>query len=220
MPLALLFDLDGTMVDTDALHIAAWNAVVAPLGRQIDAPYYKTHIMGFDADTVATALFPDHDAGQRARYSEDKEAAFRSRVGRLEPTAGLPDLLTWAESLRLPMAVVTNAPRENAALLLRGLGWFDRFPVLIIGDELEAGKPHPLPYLTAMERLGIDAASSVAFEDSLSGVRSAVAAGAETIGLMTALDERSLLGAGASAVVRDFNDPGLLTLMRRRAESG
>jgi HAD superfamily hydrolase (TIGR01509 family) len=216
MPLALLFDLDGTMVDTDPLHIAAWNAVLAPHQRQIDTAYYRTHVMGFAADAVTAALFPGHEADRPAAFNGEKEAAFRSRVGQLRPTPGLPDLIDWADSLRLPMAVVTNAPRDNAILLLRGLGWEDRFPVLVIGDELARGKPDPLPYLTAMHRLGVAPEGAIAFEDSLSGVRAAVAAGVQTIGIATALGDQALRDAGASVVARDFNDPGLLALVRER----
>jgi beta-phosphoglucomutase-like phosphatase (HAD superfamily) len=116
------------------------------------------------------------------------------------------------------MAVVTNAPRDNALLLLSGLGWLDRFPVLVIGDELARGKPDPLPCLTALQWLGADAAQAVAFEDSLSGVRAAAAAGVETIGLMTALDEQSLRGAGAASIARDFTDGALLARLRQRAD--
>jgi beta-phosphoglucomutase len=217
MSLALLFDLDGTMVDTDPLHIAAWNAVLRENGRQIDATFYRTRIMGFDAKAVTAALYPDEPEARRMAFSDAKERAFRSLVGKLEPTTGLPELLDWAESLTLPMAVVTNAPRDNAHLLLRGLGWADRFPVLVIGDELARGKPDPMPYQVAMRELGADAARSLAFEDSLSGVRAAVAAGVETIGLMTALPEESLRAAGASRAVRDFTDSALLALLLRRA---
>ncbi len=217
MPFALLFDLDGTMVDTDHLHIEAWNAVLANDGRRIDAEFYRAHIMGFDAEAVTGALFPNHAPAHRAAMSEAKESAFRSLVGKLEPTKGLPEILDWAEALALPMAVVTNAPRDNAQLLLRGLGWAGRFPVLIIGEELARGKPDPMPYQVAMRELGADAARSLAFEDSLSGVRAAVAAGVETIGLMTALPEDSLRAVGASRAVRDFTDPTLLALLHRRA---
>jgi beta-phosphoglucomutase-like phosphatase (HAD superfamily) len=59
MPLALLFDLDGTMVYTDPLHIAAWNAVLAPHRRRIGAAYYRTHVMGFAADAGASVLARD-----------------------------------------------------------------------------------------------------------------------------------------------------------------
>jgi HAD superfamily hydrolase (TIGR01509 family) len=217
MTLALLFDLDGTMVDTDHLHIAAWNAVLAPHGRQIDAVMYKTHVMGFAAAAVTAALFPDRDSTARAEFSDAKETAFRALVHRLEPAAGLLALLSWADSLSVPMAVVTNAPRDNALLLLRGLGLTNQFPVMVIGDELERGKPDPLPYLTALRLLGVDAAQAVAFEDSLSGVRAAVAAGIETIGMTIALTELALRGAGAAAVAQDFNDAALLEGLRRRA---
>lgn len=220
MPLALLFDLDGTMVDTDSLHIAAWNAVLASHQRAIDATYYKSHVMGFANEAVTEALFPDHAAISRTAFTNEKEAAFRAQVGRLEPTAGLSGLLDWADFLGLPKAVVTNAPRDNAELMLRGLGWLDRFPVLIIGDELVAGKPDPLPYLMAMRRLGVEAAGSIAFEDSLSGVRAAAASGAQTVGLTTALSEQALRDAGATIVARDFTDPALLAVLRRRAEGG
>src|SRR6202142_4749253 len=151
MPLALLFDLDGTMVDTDQLHIEAWNAVLAHDGRQIGAAFYRASIMGFTADAVTEALFPGHSTAQRAAMTEAKEQAFRSQIGDLVPTAGLPAVLEWADALSLPMAVVTNAPRDNALLLLPGLGWGARFPVLVIGEELTRGKPDPLPYLTAMQ---------------------------------------------------------------------
>ena len=214
MTLALLFDLDGTMVDTDALHIAAWNAVLAPMARRIDAGFYKARIMGFDAAATGAALFPDATLAAHLAYCDAKEAAFRGMVGRLEPTAGLADLLDWADSQGLKKAVVTNAPRANALLMLRGLGWAERFPVLVIGDELSHGKPHPLPYLTGLEQLGASATRAVAFEDSLSGMRAAVAAGLESVGIATALDPAALRGVGASLVVRDFTDPALLRRLR------
>jgi HAD superfamily hydrolase (TIGR01509 family) len=217
MSLTLLFDLDGTMVNTDHLHISAWNAVLAEGGRQINSAFYETFIMGASAEAVTSALYPEFSAEQGLALSDAKEAVFRSQVGRLEATAGLPEILSWAESLSLRMAVVTNAPRDNAMLLLRGLGWADRFSVLVIGDELTRGKPDPLPYLTAMQRLNADASGSIAFEDSLSGVRAAVAAGVETVGVMTALREDVLRRAGASMVVQDFTDLMLIEHLHRRA---
>ena len=209
MTMALLFDLDGTMVDTDALHIAAWNAVLAPLGRQIDMAFYKARIMGFDAAATGAALFPSASHADHLAYCETKEAAFRGLVSTLEPTLGLPALLDWADSRGLAKAVVTNAPRANALLMLRGLGLADRFPVLIIGEELAHGKPHPLPYLTGLQQLGASADRAVAFEDSLSGMRAAVAAGIESVGIATALDPAALHAAGARWVVQDFTDPAL-----------
>lgn len=216
MTLALLFDLDGTMVDTDPLHIAAWNAMLAPEGRAIDTAFYRSKIMGFDNPTCSAAVFPDRSIDERHALSEGKEAAFRAMLGRLDPTPGLADLLDWADARGVPKAVVTNAPRANAETMLRGLGWRDRFPMLVIGDELARGKPDPLPYLTGLERLGAKAGDAMAFEDSLSGMRACVAAGIESVGLQVALSADALRGAGASLVVRDFADPELWARLQAR----
>ncbi len=214
--LTLLFDLDGTMVDTDALHLAAYNALLAPFGRSMTLACYKARVMGFPNDTIMPELFPDRDAAEHARFADAKEAAFRASVDRLEPLAGLVDVLDWADAYGCARAVVTNAPRDNAELMLRGLGLRDRFSTVVIGEELEVGKPHPLPYLTGLRLTGGHADRAVAFEDSLSGVRSASGAGIFTVGMLTSLPEDALRDAGASAVAADFRDPGLWGLLRDR----
>ena len=80
-----------------------------------------------------------------ARLAEEKERLFRSLAGRMTPLPGLTELLGWADALSLKTAVVTNAPRANAEMMLGALGLGARFPVLVIGDELARGKPDPLP---------------------------------------------------------------------------
>ena len=81
----------------------------------------------------------------------EKEQAFRKLVaGRIQPLPGLMALLALADRANIPMVAVTNAPRLNAEMLLSGLGIADRFKVLIIGDELPQGKPHPMPYLEGL----------------------------------------------------------------------
>ena len=81
----------------------------------------------------------------------EKEAAFRKLAsGQIQPLAGLMTLLALADRANIPMVAVTNAPRLNAEMLLSGLGIADRFKVLVIGDELPHGKPHPMPYLEGL----------------------------------------------------------------------
>lgn len=208
-PLALLFDLDGTMVNTDHLHLQAYNTLLARFDRQISIEYYKTRIMGFSSDEIMQDLFPALTQPAQHFLSAEKESLFRASLRQLTPIAGLTALLDWAQCTDTPIAVVTNAPRENAMLLLQGLGLAQRFQVIIIGDELAHGKPHPLPYLTALEHIGANAKYAVAFEDSLSGVRSASTAGIATFGMLTSLPETRLRAAGAFEVLMDFQDPKL-----------
>jgi phosphoglycolate phosphatase len=141
----------------------------------------------------------------------EKEQAFRKLVaGRIQPLPGLMALLALADRANVPMVAVTNAPRLNAEMLLSGLGLADRFEVLVIGDELPHGKPHPMPYLEGLRAGGAAPETSVAFEDSRSGVRSASSAGIATIGIRTSLSQADMVAAGAVMTARDFDDPQLL----------
>ncbi|MBX8499383.1 HAD family hydrolase [Pseudomonas lijiangensis] len=211
---ALLFDLDGTLIDTDELHLNAYNQLLARWDRSMDIGYYKAHVMGFPDDMIFGGLFPDIPASQYADMAAQKEAMFRAQLKETIPVAGVLRILDHAQSTGLRTAVVTNAPRENAMAMLTGLGIVDRFETIVIGGELERGKPHPMPYLTALELLGVKADNALAFEDSLAGVQSANAAGIHTFGLLSGLDEKQLREAGARSVIRDFNDDVLWNLLK------
>jgi HAD superfamily hydrolase (TIGR01509 family) len=216
-PFTLLFDLDGTLVDTDHLHLAAYQALLARFGRSVDLQGYRTHIMGAANSAVSERYFPELDPIARAGLSDEKEALFRASLAALTPTRGLVRLLDHAEARGWAMAVVTNAPRANADAMLAGLGLGGRFAHLVIGDELAHGKPHPLPYLTGLALTGGAASRALAFEDSRSGVQAAVAAGIETVGMLAGLDEAALRGEGAHHVIADFEAPALWTLLAARA---
>lgn len=218
--LVLLFDLDGTLLDTDHLHLGAYGALLAELGRSITREEYRSRIMGAANDTIMAYLFPQHPPDEHAAFIERKEALVRASMRDLSPTAGLLDLLAWAAQRDVPCGVVTNAPRPNAEQMLAAIGLAERFPVLVIGDELAKGKPDPLPYLTGLQRLGGNAARAVAFEDSLSGIRAASAAGIFTFGLRTALDDAALVAAGAAAVISDFTDPAVRMRLERMLADG
>jgi HAD superfamily hydrolase (TIGR01509 family) len=213
---ALLFDLDGTLVDTDALHLAAFQAVLAKHGVALTKAQYVEKIMGSSNALIGEAFLPHLSPDDREATIEAKEAAFRSMLGEIQPAAGVAALLDFAEAESIRCAVVTNAPRANAAVVLRALGLTGRLPMLIIGPELARPKPDPLPYLTGLEATGAVAAHSVAFEDSLSGLRAALGAGLAVVGMTTTLDEATLTRAGATIAAADFNDPRIFELIRTR----
>ena len=116
--------------------------------------------------------------------------------------------------------MVTNAPRANAEKVLAALGVTERLPILVIAGELARSKPDPLPYLTALERTGASAAHSIAFENSLSGVRAAAAAELAVVGMTTTLDSQTLLDAGATFAASNFTDPRIFELIEARLYSG
>lgn len=210
---SLLFDLDGTLVNTDELHFGAFQVLLGELGRSLTLETYQSRIMGATNDVIMREFFPDVPQSRHRQLADRKEALFRASVSRLEPTAGALELFDWACSRGVGIAVVTNAPRANAELMLNGLGLADRIDTLVIADELARGKPDPLPYLTGLERLGGDARHAVAFEDSLSGIRAASAAKIYTFGMRTALPAQTLLDAGADEVIDDFTAPSLWRML-------
>jgi len=216
---ALLFDLDGTLVDSDAEHLRAFQRVFAAYGIRLGKEEYDARILGSDNAAIARAFLPDLTPAEQAATLEAKEASYRDNLGTIEPTAGVGALLDYAEANDLGCAVVTNAPRANVDKALDALGLGARLPVRVGGGDVERAKPDPLPYLTALRRLGADASRSLAFEDSLSGLRAALGAGLCVVGLTTNLDAAALVGAGAEFAVADFTDPRIVALIERRRAS-
>ena len=220
MKTALLFDLDGTLVDSDTEHLVAFQRVFAPHGVELSRSEYAANIMGASNEMIASRYLSHLSLVEQAATLDAKETAYRDNLGELEPILGALALLDYADRRELERAVVTNAPRANAERVLAALGIGQRLPILVIGSELARSKPDPLPYLTALERTGALAACSIAFEDSLSGVRAAAAAGLAVVGMMTTLDSRTLIEAGATFAASNFTDPRIFELIEARINSG
>ncbi len=219
MKSALLFDLDGTLVDSDAEHLRAFQRVFAAHGIRLEKREYDARILGSDNAAIGRAFLPNLTPAEQAATLDAKEASYRDNLGPIEPVAGVGALLDYAEANGLACAVVTNAPRANVDKVLDAIGLEGRLPLRVVGAELERAKPDPLPYAMALERLGADAARSLAFEDSLSGLRAALGAGLCVVALTTTLDAAALIGAGAEFAVADFTDPRIVALIERRRAS-
>src|SRR5260221_11384537 len=123
----LLFDLDGTLVDTDAYHLRAYNLILARIGRSIDADGYKRYVMGFSDTEILRSLFPGERPGNYQWIINQKEEAFRGMIDELESTPGIRELLAWATEQGLRRAVVTNAPAANAYQMLEAIGLRQEF---------------------------------------------------------------------------------------------
>ena len=111
------------------------------------------------------------------------------------------------------IVLVTNAPEENVQAILLALELWDFFDTVVLADEVEAVKPDPSPYRAALDKTGVAAEEALAFEDSVSGISSSVAAGVPTVGITSSQDPQKLLDAGAFMTAEDFNDPQLRALI-------
>ena len=211
---ALLFDLDGTMLNSDAIHAQVFTELWQSRGLEVTDEFYMKHVHGRLNVDIFAEFLPDEPDPQG--LSEWKEAQFRERLPRPFPAMpGLLELLNHAQALGWRIAVVTNAMRLNAEAMLSAIGAREHIEHLVIGEECTHAKPHPQPYELAIQQFGERADNCIAFEDSPTGVQSAAASGAYTIGVRSALSDAELCANGAQATIQDFTDPTLPALLDR-----
>lgn len=213
---ALLFDLDGTLADTDSVHLLAWAKVLEPHGYEVTQDFYQDRISGRSDPQIVSELLPNLSPKESRSVVEARDADFRERIEALEPLSGLLHLITKGREKGMGISLVTNASRENVLAVLRVLGLDDAFDPVILADDVGAGKPDPAPYRAALEALGISADEAVAFEDSPTGIASSVDAGIPTVGIASTHEPEKLEGLGLDLIVRDFTDPKLETFVEGR----
>lgn len=216
---ALIFDMDGTLVHSDPVHLQAFAEVLGPEGVVIDDVMFRNSIIGYTNESIFSTLLPQHSVSEHEQFAQRKEAAFRRLATDLRPLDGLLELLDWADRHEIRVALVTNAPVLNATHMLDIIGVTRRFAVTVTIEDVVRGKPDPLPYLTALERLGITADSAIAFEDSPSGMRAAKAAGLFSFGMRTGLSAEELAAVGADRTIADFRDRDLWDILEERIRS-
>ena len=213
---ALLFDLDGTLADTNSVHRVTWAEALRPYGYDVTWDFYREHITGRVTTEIVADLLPDFSTEEGRELIESKEADFREQAGTLEPLPGLLDFVQKGREKEMKIALVTNAPKENAFTVLQVLGLDDAFDPVILADEVGSGKPDPAPYNAALQALDVSAKEAVAFEDSASGIASSVAAGIPTVGIASTQEPEELEDIGVNLVVQDFADPKLEAFLESR----
>ena len=144
---ALLFDLDGTLVDSDARHLAAFQRVFAPHGIVVDQTTYERDIHGASNEAIGRVFLSHLTPEQRRAVLDDKEAAYRSDLVDIAPIAGAVALIDFAGRRGMKRAVVTNGPRANAEKVLAALGLELRLPIVVdrVGAAAVQTRPAALP---------------------------------------------------------------------------
>ncbi|GAB5372904.1 hypothetical protein AAMO2058_001704100 [Amorphochlora amoebiformis] len=204
-----LFDLDGTMVATDPVYLKVFSEILSPFGYKVDKKFFEENVHGKVDQKIFESLCPKLSQIERKDLILKKDALFRKEIFSIgiEPMKGLLDFIDWAESYGIRSACVTNCPRNTAEALLSALDLRRRMDFVIIGAECTRAKPYPDPYQTAMSRLGARPEDCIIFEDSRSGIRSAVGSKARmVIGIRSSLVDHVLLQHGANASVADFTE--------------
>ena len=222
MPLqGLIFDVDGTLAETEEVHRQAFNEAFAAFGLpwNWERPLYqellqvtggKERILHYLTKSHATDLAAVRDKIPLIYDFKTKRYSAMILAGAVELNPGVARLIAEAKSVGARLAIATTTHLDNVEALLRhtfpahGAALFD---AIVAGDEVGAKKPDPEVFDAALRKLGLSAADCIAFEDSANGANAARGAGLRVVvtpGIYTAADNFS----GASSVVSDLGEPG------------
>jgi len=173
---AVIFDMDGVLVDGEPLHFAAVNQLLAEEGQSISLERYKPY-MG--TKTGWSDLISDFKLSQpREHYSAlYQKTMLESYRERSEALPGAVELVRSLQARHVPLAIASSSIRPWVEACLDRIGLLNAFDQIVTGSEVERGKPAPDIYLLTAERLGVEPGSCLVFEDAPAGIESAKSAG-------------------------------------------
>ena len=185
LPAALIFDMDGVLVDSNPFHLRKWIDLLNEHGIPYDPKQLPSQILGQRNDTAFRRFFgPDITGEESQRLSEELEATFREEFKpHAKPLPGLKALIEESHRAGIPMAVASSAMTKNVEFIVDALGFRPYFRYLVTGDEVSRPKPDPEIYLKAARKLDCEPAASVAFEDSFVGIEAAKRAGMKCVAI-------------------------------------
>ena len=204
LPVGLLFDMDGVLLDSEDLHRRAKEEAFRHFGITVDPALFDRYKGRPDrtmAEDVVRAA-----GGDEARVHEVlayKHEVFRALEHTLAPVAGARDFLAWAEG-RFRLALATSATPRNRYIGLAAIRAEGLFASVVDSERVSEPKPAPEVFQVAMRDLGLGPEQCWVVEDSLNGVRAGKAAGCTVVAITTTFAEPELWVAGADAVVASF----------------
>lgn len=215
--LALLFDLDGVILDSNPMHVECWKAYLRRCGVPVP-PDLGDRLFGRRNAELASDLFGlTADDPEVLRHGAEKERLFREMMLPVFTENLVPGVVTFLEAhCAVPKAVASNAEPANIDFVLDNAGIRDRFVAVVDGHQVTRPKPYPDIYLRAAELVGAAPHNCVVFEDSYSGIEAALAAGTRVVALRTTHEEFPAV----DLAVDHFLDPKLEPWLRAQKPRG
>lgn len=217
MDLAVIFDVDGVLVDSYNAHYESWQLFCAERGLEMTHEQFIA-TFGRTSREIIRELWHDRVASEAAvaELDDRKEALFRDLLTRDFPALdGAAQLIDQLHAAGVPLAVGSSGPPENVDLVLDALGRRDAFGGIVTGEDVTRGKPDPQVFLLGAERLGASPPQCVVIEDAPVGVAAAHAAGMKCVALVSTGRVREKL-ASADLIVdslRELDPPTIRALL-------
>jgi HAD superfamily hydrolase (TIGR01509 family) len=203
---AVLFDIDGTLVDSNYVHIATWSRALAQLGEPVDS--WRIHrAIGMDSAKLLDALLCERADDLGAAAKDLHHRYFLDAADQLRPFAGATELLRTVSERGLRVVLATSAPQDELDVLKKVLGIDDAIAQTTSASDVASAKPDPDIVHAALAKAGATASEAMMVGDSVWDIQSAARAGVQCVAVLAGgTGELELRDAGAIAVYEDAED--------------
>lgn len=201
---AVIFDLDGTLIDNNAYHLKTWKVYLEKLNREISEEAYRKNINGRTNKDALEYIYNRKMTNEEAMvYALEKEALYREIYkDDIKPVDGLLELLETLYQKEIPMAIATSGIQVNIDFMFQHIPIKQYFKEIVNSAHITKGKPDPEIYLKTASMLNIPVENCLVFEDAVVGLNAAHAAGMKVIAITTTQSAEEL--KNAEMIIKDF----------------
>ena len=203
----IIFDMDGTIVDSLPYHYEAWKIFFNENKVENFSEKLNEYKGGGTLDLMRTVYGNQYSKKELKKMSEDKEKIFRKIYkGEIKQILGFKNFLDELKSKDIMVGLASNAIRKNVSMIINELEIYDYFDSIICGDEVINGKPNPEMFNETIDRFNINKDECLIFEDSLEGILAAKNSGVKVIGITSSSSNKVLKDAGCVMSISDYLD--------------
>jgi beta-phosphoglucomutase family hydrolase len=204
--IAVIFDLDGTLIDNNSFHLKAWQEFYKKRNRTLTEKEYKQHFNGkTNTDVLAYVFDQPLSPMENEAYTNEKEDLYRINYEpHIKPVKGLINLLQQLQKADISMAIATSGIKVNIDYMFKHLDIKHFFKEVIYSKHIQKGKPDPEIYFITAKKLEVPPENCLVFEDSVAGIQSAKAAGMKVVAIATTHTPEEL--KSADKLIYDFDE--------------
>ena len=205
MKKGIIFDLDGTIVDSLPYHYKAWKIFFKENKVENFSERLKDYKGGGTLDLL-TAVYGDKYSRKELKImTDDKEIIFREIYkNNVVPIMGFMDMFELIKSKKILVGIASNAIRKNVKMILSELKIYEKFDSIICGDEVKRGKPDPEMFDETIDRFNLKKEECLIFEDSVEGVSAAVNSRVDVVGITSSTSRKILIDKGCKTTIDNY----------------
>jgi len=202
---AVVFDMDGVLIDSHPTHRAAWREFLKSVGIAASDRELEFILEGRTRNEILRHFLGELSEPTLQAHGKRKDEIFRGMEHQIQPLGGVLRFLSQLEMAGISGAVATSASEIRTFATLERMGLGGYFDAVITAADVAAGKPHPMVYHLACERMQVAAQHALAFDDACAGIQAARSAGMRCIGVASNGYSAKLRAAGAETIIPDFS---------------